>query len=151
MDLRYPQNQKLQGFKSGGLGRESVGNCRLIILSKKWWRSSCFKQWAIWGRAPSCIKTVYLWHRLAFRAGIINSSSNEAYCWLVTVHLTLLVVWNKCTSPISVTTKSLVCNFRQFYLLDPPNCILAAIACEDISRSWSTVFPSHLHPTLKKA
>ena len=136
MDLRYPQSQKSQGFKSGDLGSQAVGNCRLIILlSPKWWWSSCFMQRAICGGAPSCIKNVVLLHCLALRTRITDSFNNEAYRWLVMVHLSLLIVWNKCTTAISVTTESSACNFLQFDLLGLPICILAAIACKDTA-SW---------------
>ena len=46
--------------------------------------------------------TVVLSHRLAWRAEITDYSNNEEYRWPVTVHVTLSVVWNKCTIAISV-------------------------------------------------
>ena len=98
MDLKYPESQNLQDCKSGDLGGQAVGNCRLIILSSpKWRRSSCFTQRTICDRAPSCIKTVVLSHCLDLRVRIMDSSNNEGYRWPVRVHLT-------CTAAISVMT-----------------------------------------------
>ena len=126
--LRYPHSQTLHRFKSGDLRAQVIGNCWLIILSSSKWRwISCFTQRAMCGGAPSCIKTVVLPYRLAWTAGIMDSSNNVAYRWPVRVHLTLPVVWKKFTAVISVTTESSASNFRQLDLLGPPTCILAAI------------------------
>ena len=89
-------------------------------------------------------------YRLAWTPGIIDSFNNEVLRWPVTVHLTLPILWNKCTATISVTIESSACNFLQLDLLDPLTCILAAIGFEDTRRPRFTVIPSHFYPTLKK-
>ena len=152
MDLRYPRSQKSQIIKSDYLGNQAVKNWRLIILSSpKWWHSSCFTQRAICGGASFCIKTVILLHCLALRIGITDFFNNEMHRWAVTLHLTYLIVWNKYTTAISVTTESSVSNFLPLDLLDLSTCILATIGSEDTSRPWSTVIPPHFYLTLKKA
>ena len=152
MDLRCPQSQISQVFKSGDVGSQAVKKCWLIILSSpKWRRSSCFTQQAICGGGPSCIKTVVLSIRLALRFGITDFFNNETHRWLAMVRVTLPVVWNKCITAISVTTESSACNFLQLDLQDPPSCIIADVGCIDASKPCTTVIPSQFYPTLKKA
>ena len=103
MVLRYSFSEKSQGFKSEDLESQAVGNFRFMILSSPKWRwSNCFTQRAICGEAPSCINTVVVSHRPAWRAGIMNCCNNEAYRWPVTMHVALPIVRNKCTTSISV-------------------------------------------------
>ena len=121
------------------------------IFIEKWLQSCWLKQWAMCGGAPYCINIVVLSHHLAWKARIMDYFDNEVYSSSLMVHVTLLVVWNKCTADISVTTESSPCIFLHPDLLDAPTWILPAIGCEDISSSWSIMIPSHLYPTLKKA
>ena len=68
MVFRYSHSQKSQGFKSGNLEGQAVGNCWLMILSSLRWRqSNCFTQRAICGRVPPCIKSLVVSHRNAWR------------------------------------------------------------------------------------
>ena len=152
MALMYLHRQKSQGFKSKDLGGLAVGNCRLMILmSRKWRQSSCFKQRAMCGGASSCINTIVVSHHLAWRARITDSFNKEEYRWLVMVYLSLPVVWNKCAAAISLTTKSSAGNFLQLGLLNPSTWILATFGCGVTSRLLSTVIESLLYPILKKA
>ena len=152
MALRYNHSQMSQRFKSRDLGNQVVGNCRMMILSsKKWGLSSWFTQRAMCGGTVSCINIVVVSHRLVWRARITDCSNNEACCSLVTVHVTSPVEWNKCTAAFSVTTDLSACKFLQLDLLHPPTWILPIIYCEDISSPWSSMIPSHVYVTLKKA
>ena len=120
------------------------------VSSTKWGRSNCFKQWAMWEGTLYYVSTTVESYRLVWRAKIMHYDNNEAYRWPLMVHVALPVVWNECTAPILVMRELPAWNFLQLHLLEPLTCILAAIRCEDISKSWSTVIPSHLYPTLKK-
>ena len=74
-----------QGFKSGDLEGQAVGNFQLMILSPpNRQRSNSFTQRAMCGGVPLCISTVIVSHPLAWRAGIMDCCNNEAYHWPVT-------------------------------------------------------------------
>ena len=86
-------------------------------------------------------------YRLAWTPGIIDSFNNEVLRWPVTVHLTLAIVWNKCTATILVTIESFhpIISFCHYPIFMQFPCIVFATDGSQVSNLIMDALSMHIY------